>query len=232
MNQPTVTPQDGGDGITAGVESLVALARRFGLTWRLVPATVAAGGTTFNIVPVTFDNDTTVTPTISMIGPLFAGARVFVMVIPPQGNYIIGFNGPTIEQLFAPVNVNASIGNDTTSSAGYSQLGGAGLEMPFTKHSGKTRVRVDLAMTAYSTVASTAMRVGLQLVGGTNPSVDVANFFFNAANTHAPGVGHSMILNVATGSYTLRPIWLRVSGTGVLTTDSGDYLSYTVQEVW
>ena len=37
-----------------------------------------------------YDNDVKPTPMISMIGSVAAGARVYVIFVPPQGNYIVG----------------------------------------------------------------------------------------------------------------------------------------------
>jgi hypothetical protein len=64
-------------------------ARRLGLTWQMVKATVVAGTTPSQVTAV-IDGDTVTVGMISMIGVLQPGARVWVMVIPPGGNYITG----------------------------------------------------------------------------------------------------------------------------------------------
>lgn len=124
MTQPQQVTNDvrvGGDAVTAGVQSLIEMARKLGLVWRLIPATVSAGSNAFGVVPVIFDNDFDETSTISMIGPVAEGVRVFVLSIPPQGNYIIGARGPlpaagSLSAYFAvtsPVNVASGGGGIT-----------------------------------------------------------------------------------------------------------------------
>lgn len=77
--------------IGVGVEALVETFRRMGLMWRLLPATVFAADTnTPSSTKITIDGDTEPTRAISMVGQVPQGARVFVMVVPPQGNYIVG----------------------------------------------------------------------------------------------------------------------------------------------
>lgn len=77
--------------IGVGIEALVETFRRMGLAWRLLPATVFADNTnTPSSTKVTIDGDTDPTRAISMVGQVPQGARVFLMVVPPQGNYIVG----------------------------------------------------------------------------------------------------------------------------------------------
>lgn len=77
--------------IGVGVEALVETFRRMGLAWRLLPATVYADNTnTPSSTRITLDGDAEPTRAISMVGQVPQGARVFVMVVPPQGNYIVG----------------------------------------------------------------------------------------------------------------------------------------------
>lgn len=77
--------------IGVGIEALVDTFRRMGLMWRLLPATVFADNTnTPSSTRILIDGDTDPTRAISMVGQVPQGARVFVMVVPPQGNYIVG----------------------------------------------------------------------------------------------------------------------------------------------
>lgn len=67
-------------------------ADELGLTWQLVPATVAApaaGG----VMRVTLDGDSVAIEAVSMIGRLPVGARVFTILSPPAGVHIVGFLG-------------------------------------------------------------------------------------------------------------------------------------------
>lgn len=72
--------------IGTGVQSLVTEARRLGLNWQLVLATVTdpAGPS------VVCDGDSENIIVTSMIGPLRVGMRVFIIQVPPSGNYVAG----------------------------------------------------------------------------------------------------------------------------------------------
>jgi len=70
-------------------QSIVDNAQRLGLTWELRPATVQVTGT--RSVAVLYDGDTVTITAISLVGPLIAGMRVYVIHIPPSGNFIVGF---------------------------------------------------------------------------------------------------------------------------------------------
>lgn len=79
------------DEVGAGIEALVSEFQRLGLAWRLTKGTVyATDSNTPTLTLVTLDGDTDPSNTISMVGQVPQGARVFVMVVPPQGNYIVG----------------------------------------------------------------------------------------------------------------------------------------------
>ena len=74
----------------AQVRALVQNASALGLTWTLRPATVSIDS------PITavFDGDTNGIGMTSLIGPVAVGQRVFVLIIPPSGNYIVGSRDP------------------------------------------------------------------------------------------------------------------------------------------
>ena len=73
----------------AGARALVENARRLGLTWRLTLGTVTAATNTDQL-EVRLDGDTESITVLSMIGSHPIGARVYVISIPPAGNYCIG----------------------------------------------------------------------------------------------------------------------------------------------
>lgn len=75
-----------------GAEALVQNASRLGLTWRLRLGTVvdnAGNGTDF--FAVRLDGDEQTIPVTSMIGAQAVDTRVYVISIPPAGNYAIGW---------------------------------------------------------------------------------------------------------------------------------------------
>lgn len=77
-------------------KAVVDNAQRNGLVWRLLPATIS--GSSGSVVSVILDGDEQPTQAQSLIGPLGVDTRVMVLVIPPQGNYVIGYYGvaPTL----------------------------------------------------------------------------------------------------------------------------------------
>lgn len=81
-----MTPEE----VTALTQSLQDNAERLGFTWQMRTATVTAGGASPTL---TFDGDDTpaVGETISsMIGLLSTDERVYVIGVPPAGQYVVG----------------------------------------------------------------------------------------------------------------------------------------------
>lgn len=73
----------------AATTALVANADRLGLKWDLRPGTVAG----VNPLTVIVDGDTEPIGATSMIGVVATGARVFILITPPSGVFIIGALG-------------------------------------------------------------------------------------------------------------------------------------------
>lgn len=72
--------------------AIVERSFELGLTWRLVPATVALPDTD-GLLQVTVDGDSEPLPATSMIGGLGEGTRVFMILSPPAGVHVVGFMG-------------------------------------------------------------------------------------------------------------------------------------------
>ena len=82
----------------AVIQTVQDNARRLGLSWDLTMAKVAqSSGADPTNVSVIFDSDAdsgaVTAGLISMVGVLAPGARVFVITVPPAGNYIVGVAG-------------------------------------------------------------------------------------------------------------------------------------------
>lgn len=81
--------------VDTAVAAVQTQAAELGLTWHMHQATVLDGATP-SLVKLRMDGDllaTAVTFATSMVGPLPAGARVFVMEVPPAGLYVVGHVG-------------------------------------------------------------------------------------------------------------------------------------------
>lgn len=77
---------------SASIAALVENAKRLGLTWDLRPATVIS--TNPSKLAVTVDGDDAAVSAVSMIGTVGIGDRVFVLLVPPGGVFIVGVTGP------------------------------------------------------------------------------------------------------------------------------------------
>jgi hypothetical protein len=78
--------------ISTGAKAIVDNAERLGLTWQIQLATVL-NGVNPTAVSATYDGDTEPIDMTSMIGGLSPGQRVYVIKVPPSGNFIVGFAG-------------------------------------------------------------------------------------------------------------------------------------------
>ncbi len=78
--------------LKALAEGIAERGDALGLTWQLIPATVATPGDSGEM-RVTLDGDSVAVAATTMIGRLAVGARVFVILSPPAGVHIVGFLG-------------------------------------------------------------------------------------------------------------------------------------------
>jgi hypothetical protein len=87
-------PKSAGDpvpvAVTAALQAVVADPTRLGLVWNLRPATVVDA----KAPRVVFDGDSADLTVINLMGPLANEQRVYVLEIPPGGNFIIGSPNP------------------------------------------------------------------------------------------------------------------------------------------
>jgi hypothetical protein len=77
--------------LTAAARQVIDDARRLGLTWTLQNASVV----TATPLGVQMDGDNVTIAAISMVGAVGVGLRVYVIQVPPGGNYIVGYVGAT-----------------------------------------------------------------------------------------------------------------------------------------
>lgn len=90
----SVMPTGTSSTVLAAVQELISQSRALGLTWTLRMATV----TTPIPLAVVYDGDTTVVSVVSMIGPLDVNQRVYVLLIPPSGSFVVGTTEASISR--------------------------------------------------------------------------------------------------------------------------------------
>lgn len=103
---------------TAQVKAIVDNADRLGITWTLRPGTVASSSP----LTVTMDGDTVPISMFSMIGATYAGQRVWILIVPPSGNYVIGDALGTQLGARARVTNAQSINNNTDTPLIWNQI--------------------------------------------------------------------------------------------------------------
>lgn len=105
-NLPTV--------IAAAVKQLTLDPQAYGISWNLRIATVVKTDPLY----AAFDGDDSANGLgmTSMVGPLGVGARVYVLIVPPSGNFIVGGVEPVI--LGASIDANTSDNGSVAASSG------------------------------------------------------------------------------------------------------------------
>lgn len=122
---------------------------------------------------------------------------------------------------------NARISEAGLSNATYVNVGGTS-SFSFTKLSGDTRLRVDVATTQFFSAASAGVQYAARIDGvdyqlaALSPST--------AALQHLTCVGWRYITGIAAGTWTVQLRWLRV-GTGTMSSDTADWLSFSCREL-
>lgn len=216
-------PEDVGIGIQTMVETF----QRLGLMWRLVKGTVFDAANTPTLTLVTFDTDDDPSNCISMIGQVAAGTRVYVMVVPPQGNYIIGLG--SYGSIINENGVGAASATDSTTSATYVNMAGASTSFSFTKASSGTRLKATMNVGAFiSGAANTRPGFAVQ-IGSTD--YDVVGMTINPLATHTINAGFVYLSGIAAGTYTVQGRWRRISGTGTLARNSEDPVAISILEL-
>lgn len=214
------------DDVTTLVQELKDNADRLGLTWTLSAATVVDADTP----AVTFDSDTsdTATPVVNMVALPLVNDRVFVVTVPPAGNYMIG-RVPLLDParfgscIYCPQNP----GSGTTTSAAFANLPGTPT-CTVVKAYDATDLLVDARIATLSTLANTSVEVAVNV---NSTDYLIWHMVHNPANTHDAYGGVIRIAGLAAGSWTLTGRWRRPAGGGTITMNADDYFNVSVQEV-
>lgn len=212
----------------ASAQAIIEQAKRLGLTWEIRLATITTVSTDGMAFLGVYDNDIQPIPMISLTKGVAAGYRVYVISVPPQGNYIIGFPRG------GPANNNAQItATGSTNSAAFSNYPGfAAITMP--KLQSATGLLVRWAPSFFTDNAATGPEFGVQItVNGVSTDYVTHNLPGTlSVNVRLPSFGEKLIPNVAAGALTITGRWRRFGGAGTINAVNGaDYASLTADEV-
>jgi hypothetical protein len=127
---------------------------------------------------------------------------------------------------------NVSIGNatgaGTTTSATYANVA-ATSSFTFAKLSSSTGLYVPISLICYAATNTAVARLGV-LIDGVDYDL-VGSYPFGVAGQQQCVSGGDTISGIAAGVYTIQARWLRVSGSGTLTTDANGWISLSATEV-
>jgi hypothetical protein len=194
--------------ISVGAQSLVRNANRLGLTWLLRVGTVISSVDS-NRLEVRLDGDEANLTAVSIVGEVVAGRRVYVISIPPAGNYVIGWVG----QIFPGQRIATT--TETTISAGFTAETIINT-VTAALVSGRTYA-IGLFTGITSTVAgdNAEFRIREDNVAGTQLQVIRKDLL--ATNITEVVFLYAQYTAVATGSKTFVGTGFRQAGTGTLT---------------
>lgn len=215
------------DTYAAGTKQLVEDAQRLGLSWILRPGTVAIA----DPLKVIFDGDDTPITAVSLIGMFPVGARVMGLLVPPGGNFIIGWNDPDFTgPLGVTTNLNQAGGTGTTTSGTFVDMPGSPTLSITKKYpSGLTNIKASLTTGASSSAINDTVSFAL-LINGVDQVIMTT--FINVAAVHVYFASTILLTGLDAGTYSVVVRWRRVSGAGTLSTDVNDWTSLTLEEVW
>lgn len=228
LNVPTT---DAPDLFSSAVREVVAQARAMGLTWTMRMATVV-GVTPSTVV---FDGDTEVVPAASMIGSVTPAQRVYVIIVPPAANFIVGSATPYVigGRLGATVGFTFNLAAGSTASASPVAMPGPPAASITKVYGSETRFRFIFSGTFFGVGGDAgASFYARELTSG--ETVQVASL--QAANgtngTRQSVSGASLAaLNQPPRAYLWEGYWARTTGVGTLTTSTDDVWCLTIDEI-
>lgn len=124
--------------------------------------------------------------------------------------------------------INNATGAGTTTSGSYANIA-ATSSFSFTKQHNSTGLFVAVALIHYAATNTAVSKLGV-LINGTDYDL-VGSYPFGVAGQQQCAVGFRRIPSINAGTYTIQGRWLRVSGTGTLTTDANGWISLHALEV-
>jgi hypothetical protein len=215
----------------AAATSTVENSDRLGLTWSLRMATVVDNSVASNTI-IIVDGDSEQSSAVSMIGPVVLSGRVYVITVPPGGNFIVGFVGNFGTLSGAYVIDNARLtGGGTWNGAGFNSIPGCSA-VSFTKlyESTMTNIEIDLQITMYTSAVSMVPILGVyDSFDATDHDLAGGLLFVNINTPHTVRAS-GIITGLDAGARTFTPRWRVALGAGNLTTDSNCFRILKIRE--
>jgi hypothetical protein len=217
--EETVIPE----AIGVAAQAIVANAKRLGLTWTLRMATVREGEDPTNILAI-YDGDTEPIGMTSMVGLIAPDSRVYVLQVPPGGNYIVGGQaGYALGE--EGVNLGSASG-ETVSTTAMSTIPNSTFTL--IKY-GFGRTRIDMTGTFFTTAATTGAGFGVSFDG---TDYLITGVWHNlTANAHTTFAGHMILDAMPPGPYTVIGRWRASINAAGPTRNSSDFLSIMAREL-
>jgi hypothetical protein len=210
--------------VSAGLDQLLQQARSLGLTWSLRLATIS----TISPLTAIFDGDTVPLNVTSMTGGYYYSAqRVYVIILPPAGNFVVGYADPPT--LGYNCYTTQSLTAGTTTSATYVDMPGSpGLTI--TKLYDETSLRLTTHLSWFST-GSAASALFAATSGSSQAFLARQATANGTLNNHTVVSGTAIVSGINRGLQTWTGAWAKVGG-GTLSVDTTDFYSLCVEEFW
>lgn len=138
-------------------------------------------------------------------------------------------SGPRVLSRSAGVGADGPGTQDDTTSSTYVNMTGTS-SFSFTKDYSDTDVKVEMALTFFSSSTGSGVRYGVR-INSTDYNVGKYSQTLPTAGVHLPTSGIAFISGIPAGTYTVQGRWLRLAGAGTLSRASTDWLSISATEV-
>lgn len=233
MSEETITTIKEGpvpDIVSAAVQEMLSQSRNLGLTWSLRIATV---DTTTPLI-IIFDGDTNQVSAVSMIGSLAVNQRVYVLLIPPAGTFVVGTTSAiNMSRLGATVGYTYAVAAGSIASPTPAAMAGPPAAAITKGYGSETRFRMQFTGTffgvggdagasfyARETSSGETVQIGsLQAANGSNGTRQTVSGAALCA------------LNQPARAYVWEGWWARTTGVGTLTTSTDDVWALTIDEI-
>ena len=199
---------------TASTQALVENADRLGLKWDLRPATVVQAAPTITLV---YDGDITAITAVSMIGPVANGDRVYVIFVPPSGNFIAGSTTGLGSRVIAR-GLRTSNQTSTGTESGVLRLTGVPVQADHGYHIYTSTLNLQPSATGLT--AEARIRITTNNTTPTSSSTQVGSGLMEGVATSVPRNGTVVATEyypVADGVLGVFLGWILVGGAGTAT---------------